>query len=224
MSSILRALKKLDEEALYGEGHTGEQKIKMKRMINRRTGTPMVIKRILFIVSVVLPVGTAVLVIMTANPKRIVSPKEPAAHSPQIPGRSLAQSVNPLPTKKKQSPGEAAPPAMSPGGSQPAAEPINPERERPSRSANTIERLQPDTGKNITEKPAIQKNVGKNNNTGFILNGIIWSDNPAMRVALINGQYLKEGDSIDGAAVVEIKQKTVTLKRGEKKWTITIEK
>ena len=59
MSSILRALKKLDEDSMSREPGTGEQKqkIKMRQVVTRRTRSPRVTNRILFIVlAVLLPI------------------------------------------------------------------------------------------------------------------------------------------------------------------------
>jgi hypothetical protein len=58
----------------------------------------------------------------------------------------------------------------------------------------------------------------------LIFNGVLWSDNPARRVALINDRYLKEGDSIDGVLVVKIGKDAVTLQFGEATWTLTVKK
>ena len=224
MSSILRALKKLDEEALHPEDHTGEQKIKMKEMVNRRTGTPMLLKRLFFILPALLLLTTAVLIIMKSNRHHSID-KKPPADASQKPLRAgltpLSQSPS---TKKKEPPDQTTPPVITSKQSQPAAVSVFSEIEKSLRSTKEEKHVQPATGKRITEKTAAQKGVEEINNSGFILNGIIWSDNPAMRVALINDQYLREGESINGVSVIEIKQKAVTLQRGQEKWTISMKK
>jgi len=202
LSSILRALRKLDEETLHPEDHTGDRKIKMKRMINRRARTPMLIKRLLFISLALLLLSTAVLIIVKSSRNPSISSEESAEEPPV----------------------ETTPPAITSEQSRPAEISVFSEKGRQTRSGKEADRVQPATGKRITQKTAVQSKMEKNNETGFILNGIIWSDNPAMRVALINGQYLKEGDSIDGVSVIEIKEKAVTLQRGQEKWTIRLEK
>ncbi|MCK5057586.1 MAG: hypothetical protein KAT34_13070 [Candidatus Aminicenantes bacterium] len=219
MSSILKALKKLDEETLYREDHTGEQKIKMRQMINRRSGTPRVINRLLFISLALLLLSTITLIIMNSNRKPSISSEQPAvaSHKPLL-GSPPKRAI------KKESPKEETPPAVISEQSQPAAIPAFSGIGRRPRSTREAERVQSTTVKRITKKTADQRELEKNNDTGFILNGIIWLDKPGMRVALINDRYLKEGDSINGVTVIEIKKNAVTLQRGKEKWTIRIEK
>jgi hypothetical protein len=54
--------------------------------------------------------------------------------------------------------------------------------------------------------------------------GVLWSDKPERRVALINDRYLKEGDEIDGVTVVKIEKLAITLQRGAEKWTLQLKK
>ena len=62
MSSILRALKKLDEDSMSREREAGEEKIKMRRIVTRRARVPRGINRLLFIVLTVLLLGAAALI------------------------------------------------------------------------------------------------------------------------------------------------------------------
>jgi hypothetical protein len=52
------------------------------------------------------------------------------------------------------------------------------------------------------------------------LQAIVWSDDPASCFAVINGRIVRPGGMVDGVSVVEIDKETVSLKLGEKTWTL----
>lgn len=185
MSSILRALKKLDEEAMSREGQAGEPKIKMSRMVNRRAKASRVINRFLSLSLILLLLVIAGWMIINSNVKP----------PPPVPEKEPAQA----PAVKMESPKESTPPAITTEPSKPSIE--------PEFSGNHQKVL-----------------VKETKHPKFILNGILWSDIPGRRVALINNRYLKEGDKIKGASVIQIQEKAVTLQTGEEKWTIRLKK
>jgi hypothetical protein len=215
------------------EPETNEQKqeIKMRQMVARRTRSPWVMNRILFIVLVVLLVGVAALIIMnsiTSNKKPMMAkkqddiPKKPAlTHLPkQAP--TLKREL------KKESPGELKPPAASGELLKPSTtatfpvsgQPLQPD---PNRVEETI---QPAADQKLANQTTNQEQLIKQTvHSDFILSGVLWSDNPERRVALINDRYLKEGeDVIEGVTVVKIERKTVILQAGDKKWTLSVKK
>lgn len=233
MSSILKALKKLDEDSLSREPGTGEQKqkIKMKQMVTRRTRSPRVTNRILFIVLAVLLVSVAAWIFInsinsniepTIIKKQDDTLKKPAlTHLPQQ-APSLKKDL------QKESPGESILPAATREQLESSTTPAF------SDSGRTV---QPDTSR-VEEpvQPAADQKLANQTNEKeqlikqtehpeFILNGVLWSDNPERRVALINDRYLKEGDDvIEGVSVVKIERKSVILQSGEKKWTLKVKK
>jgi cytoskeletal protein RodZ len=232
LSSILKALKKLDEDSMSREPGTGEQKqeIKMKQMVTRRTRVPRLTNRIFFIILVVLPVVVAALIFMnslTSNKKPLVTkkqddtPKKPAlTHLPQQ-APTLKKDL------QKESPGESKPPAASGELLKPstkATSPVSGQQAQPDTS-RVKETIQPTADQKLTNQTNNQEQLIKQ--TGhpeLILNGVLWSDNPERRVALINDRYLKEGDVSEGVSVVKIERKTVILQSGEKKWTLSVKK
>lgn len=233
MSSILRALKKLDEDSMSREPETSEQKqkIKMRQMVTRRARSPRVTNRILFIVLAVLLVGAAALIFMnsiTSNKKPMMAkkqddtPKKPVlTHLPKQPP-SLKKEL------KKESPGELKPPAASGEKSKPstnAAFPVSGQPAQPDTS-RVKETIQPAADQKLATQSTNQQQLRKPpEHPDFILKGVLWSDNPERRVALINDRYLKEGDNvIDGVTVVKIERKSVVLQSGEKKWTLSVKK
>jgi hypothetical protein len=197
LSSILRALKKLDEEAMSRESQPGEPKIKMSRMVNRRTKASRVINRSLSI-------SLALLLLVIAGWMIINSNVKPPPPVPEKQGEKPPQQA---PAVKMESPKESIPPAITTEPSKPAAEPELSERGGPAQETSDQKVL-----------------VKETKHPELILNGILWSDIPGRRVALINNRYLKEGDKIKGASVIQIREKTVTLQAGEEKWTIRLKK
>jgi hypothetical protein len=232
LSSILRALKKLDEDSMSREPETSEQKqkITMKQMVSRRTRSPRVTNRMLSIVLSVLLLGTAAWLFINSldsnnetpmTRRQDDTPKKPALTSRPHQAPPLKKEL------KKGSPGELKPRAANNEPSTPSTNPTLPRRVMPVQSdANAG----PGPVQSAVDQPlAHQTNdpeqlMKPTAPPGFILNGVLWSDNPQRRVALINDLYLKEGDVIEGVSVVKIERKAVILQSGEKKWTLKVKK
>jgi hypothetical protein len=227
LSSILRALKKLDEDSMSREQETGEEKIKMKRIVSRRVRAPRGINRLLFIVLPVLLLGAAAWIVLNLNKqppetkKQDTSPKMPAlTHFPQqVP--TLKKEL------KKDATGELKPAA---GAGEPLkyqTKPVFPESGRLQQPDS--DRMGKDSqitaDKTIAERTIDQKELIKETkHPEFILNGILWSAKADRRVALINDRYLKEGDTIEGVLVVKIEKAVVILKSGQETWTLRVKK
>ena len=234
MSSILKALKKLEEDSMPGEPGTDEQKqkIKIKQMVARRTGAPRVTNRVLFIVLVVLLMGVAALIFMssvTSNKKPLVTKKQDDTPKKPVLTHLPRQAPTVKKELKKDPPGELKPPAAS--GEQPKSStnlefPGNGQPAQPdtSRAAGIV---QPAVDQELADQTNNQEQLKLKEQTGppgLILNGVLWSDNPGRRVALINDRYLKEGDVFEGVTVVKIERNVVILQAGEKKWTLSVKK
>jgi hypothetical protein len=235
LSSILRALKKLDEDSMPQEGGTDEQKqkIKMRRMVTRKTGYPRVTHRLRMIAWIFLPVVIAVLIFtyfITLSKKALVTKKQDdTAKKPVY--TALPRQTSILKKElKKGSAGESKPPAAS-GTSgampKPSTKPGYPESQPPVQP--DIHRAAESIPPSPAQKPDLQTNdrersIKPTPPPEFVLNGILWSDNPDRRVVLINDRYLKEGEVIDGVSVVKIERKSVILQSGEEKWTLSVKK
>jgi hypothetical protein len=55
---------------------------------------------------------------------------------------------------------------------------------------------------------------------GFSLSGIVWD--PKNPVAIINGEVMHVGDSVDGKKILEIKKDRVILGEGEARYTVIL--
>ena len=196
----------------------GSKKTKMRRVVSRRAKAPRTINRFLSILSVLLLVGITALIIMKSNKpdkkpavikKQETSPQKPAVkHLPQ-PSPILKKELKK--ESKKESEQEAKPPVTD-------VEQAKPSTESP---VPAIVQL-PQPG-NVETKEQ-EESVKKKKHPQLTLNGILWADNAARRVALINDRYLKEGDEIKGASIIHIEKKAVTLQSGEETWTIRLKK
>jgi hypothetical protein len=56
------------------------------------------------------------------------------------------------------------------------------------------------------------------------LTGILWSEVPGRRLALINSRYLKEGEKINAVTLIRIEEKEVTFQYGGETWTVELER
>lgn len=232
MSSILRALKKLDEHSISRESETSEQKqkINMIRVVTRRTRSPRVTNRILFIVLAVVLVGAAAWILLNSinanneppmTKKQDDTPNKPAlTHFPQQ-----------VPTIKKDlrknSPGELKPPAASGENLKSSTDQAFPVSGQPAQpdTSRVKETIQPAADQMLAnQKNDQEKLIKQTAPLEFILKGVLWSDNPKRRVALINDRYLKEGDVINEVLVVKIERKAVILQSGDQKWTLSVKK
>ena len=227
MSSILRALKKLEEDSMPREGQTNEQKIKMRQMVIRRAKAPGVMIRFFSILLTILLLGTAALIIMKSNGKHSITVTKKQDTSPQK--RPLTPLTQNSPTLKKEFKKESSkssiPPAIIVKQSKPSTKSVSSQGERHPQPRPVHVPTQTGTGKTIAHQTIHQKELVKENkHPEFTLTGILWSDIPGKRVALINNRYLKEGDEINGVSVIRIKRKEVTLQYDQEKWVIKVKK
>jgi len=211
VSSILRALRKLDEDSISPESQPGEQKVKMKYMVHRPTKTSRVITRTLLAAVALLSVITVIL-ILEWNPRSIKeqTPRPEKNRQVQPPEAKLPQPVQgPVPRPVKERP-------IRPEGKQrqplERLETPTPIIQSPTAKIPAREAAKPGPSIKETKHPALN------------LEGILWSQEAARRLALINNRYLKEGDTIEGASIVRIGKKEVTFQMGDEKWTMHLKK
>lgn len=220
MSSILRALKKLDEEAMPLEDQTGEPKSNLRQMVNRRARGPRFKNRILYIslavVAMIVVAAAAALIFLQPAPEPELDPsaEKKAEALTTIPAETAdPEPQQQLQTTEKQPVQQVAIAERKPEPAPQVVEqkPIPKPTPRP-----TIHSINP-----TIVKPNVKPEV-KQPRPQLKLHGILWSDNKDRRVALIGERYLKEGDTINGATIVKIEKKSVTLQKGDDTWTIRV--
>jgi hypothetical protein len=217
VSSILRALKKLDEDSLSQANPRGDAKIKMRQLVDRKNRRPWQIHRVLVVLLVLLLSSTTVYLLIkgqgtgrqenikkgdaekvtvnpVAPPQRVTPAKTPVATVVAGAGTSEPRQPAPIPIQ----------PLVQVAPSRPVVEPV----------------ITPTSPAEETET----RSISKTNLPLLILNGTLWSETPERRVALINDRYLKEGDDLNGVTILQIAKNSVTLQRGQEKWTIWVKK
>lgn len=188
-------------------------------MVHRPTKTSRVITRTLLVAVALLSV-VMVLLILEWNPRPV---KE------QTPQPVEERTPRPEKNRQVQPPEEPRPQPVQEQAPRPVKErPIRPE----DKQRQPLERME-------TPAPLIQSPMAKipapeaakpgpsikeTKHPALNLEGILWSQEAARRLALINNRYLKEGDTIEGASIVRIGKKEVALQMGEEKWTINLKK
>ena len=80
---------------------------------------------------------------------------------------------------------------------------------------HTVNEIHPDN-----EIPSINEIPILNNNS-LIINAIAWSNDPAKRLAVINSVIVRQGQNIEGFLVVEIEEDQVIVQQSDKKWRVT---
>ncbi len=197
MSSILQALKKLDDTSPAPGKETSDRKQEMKRLIHRRAKGPWLIRRLLPLL-VILTGLTALGWWLTDSGTVPVDPvKQEVKREVNTPPKKKAAGV---PSKKW-----TEPLGLKAKGFQP------PVRNTTGRVENKPERIVTPPKKTRDTPEAFR---------GLSLEGIVWNDDAGKRQALINGRGVKEGDTIKGVAIIEITKEWVRLKAGEKKWRL----
>ncbi|MCX6584414.1 MAG: general secretion pathway protein GspB [Candidatus Aminicenantes bacterium] len=201
MSSILRALKKLEEESTPRESESQpvEHKIKKSRLKRRQAGASPAVNKFLVVLAVVLLLGIVGWLIInpTGSPTISVPPPTPALKE-ALPGESPADERS----------GEQTKPSAGAPGSESRQPPQPPKAEEP---------IQPVADKTIDRET-------KAKHPALNLTGILWSEVPGRRLALINSRYLKEGEKINGVTLIRIEENAVAFQSGAETWTVELDR
>lgn len=92
------------------------------------------------------------------------------------------------------------------------------------KSAKSLPRDTEPEKKRSQRFPAGIKEISPGNaDSTFKLEALVWSTDPESRFAVINGQIVKAGQSIQGASVAEIERDYVALKSGDQTWRLRIQ-
>jgi len=217
LSSILRALKKLDEDSVSKGKEVEPRKTGIKEVVTRRTGGPLGFHRILVWVFVFLVVGSAAWVAIAIYSNKKTPGTQTVKLSSQKPvsiSKEVNRPVSAVPVDRNL-PGAS-------GGEKEREIPATGEEKQDftgSRGESPIPSTEQSTppGPGSSEKPQASY-------PNMVLNGILWSDNSNRRVVLLNDRYMKEGEVFNGVSVVKIEKNSVTLRWGKETWTLKLDK
>ena len=224
MSKILKSLKQLDEATSSLKKQTSDEKLEMKRMVNRKVKSTWLKNRFLPVLLVILlpgviwagiSLGAFFLAQKPVKPLPVPTVYHSGAMSTSEAGIKQTgiketdkkketvsmlkmPSVVYLPQKGRATVNGAKSPAYN--AEVPLGFPAGEQRTVPQ-STKLAERI-PVPGVNFE--------------------GIIWDIDPAKRYALISGEYLKEGESKNGITLLRIRRDSITLKEGDRQWMLVL--
>lgn len=223
MSSILKALKKLENEGSQrAEDPATPKKLDTKKAINKRVkGTWLFYKffSILFVVIVLLIGGGLILSQKSFLMKKFfpgTAPPEPLKE--EIKGASLPVQKKvtkaTMPKKLNTATAKSANLAVK------AAPGLSSSTKKVSTS-KAVEQSEPSVikgGKPLKIKGSIPKK--QIDESRFKLEAIVWSNNPKSRFAVINGRIVRAGGSIEEMSVISIDRDYVALQTDDIDWEL----
>jgi len=229
MSSILKALKKLEEEKLLHEESAG---INLSREILKQNSGNRNIHRWLWLfvssATVVIIILSAAL-LRTSAPKNAAKPGERATITPQpalpaLPGEKLP-AASPATGRSKEI-GSPAPLAANETKLKPPRQNIDQQTETPLRReaappATTATPVAPAPKPDPVVKAAPLRPPAVIEQT-LSLSGIAWNKDSADRLAIINGQPTATGATVNGVVIEEILQDRVKLSHKGKSFELLI--
>lgn len=228
MSSILRALKKLESEnPQQDESQSWSGKIDTKKAINERAIRNWRFRKVFSMFFIVVIIVVAAWFVLSKKPSLV---RQTVTDFVSLNPDKKGVSMTPLPAKKKvrkipmpdgRTDTAQRKPPVSVSGSEfaarlPARQTIPPmsdveESEKPSK-----EDLRPLTAR----KPAPPEDMGE---LRLKLQAIVWSSDPKERMAVINGSILREGESIEGFSIARIDADVVVVREGAAEWKLAFE-
>lgn len=230
MSSILRALKKLESESFYkDETSSLPQEIDTKKALNKRVKGFWLTSRInTILLTAVILIGLALLVLSQRDLFRGESEKEIPPPAP------LKREIKGSPRKVPKKTVNVA--ALSPKVEMKPKGPVDRMEKTSSPPVETKKTTQKEIPVPLTEKTTISRESAEivppeakppeppRENppiaekqldiSGFRLEAIIWARNSESRFAVINGKIVRAGGSMNGTTVKELGRDHVTLESG----------
>lgn len=224
MSSILKALKKLeDENPPKGRSVVWPSGSVPRRAIRRwdiTSGWSAVLLWGLLAVVVLISVGGIFLYLLSPSDRNAVPTAsvgrpvaKPIIESPPETVAKLPQSP-PVPTPKEASPPTAPPvgkAAPMPKAVPPPAVKKVPSAPRKEKSPVRAVEAEPDRAA-TADLPVLT--------TDLKLQAISWASAPGDRLAVINGNIMREGASLEGYTIVQIDRDEVVVRKGSEQWKL----
>ena len=216
MSSILKALKKLEEETpRYGESQPYPVDVK-KTVENGVNKKQTYYKLFLILFSAIIIVsGSMFLLTRQTGSKGKISPASVSVVRKAIPPRPKKEKVKIAsvpdlkPRKKRAKPSNRIKKNENLPGSRQVKIPA-------SRKVMKEKSYEDNRTKPKSARSAIPfKSTG---GSGLKLQAIAWSSDSKKRIAVVNGRILREGSSIEGALIIRIDKNDVSFQKGDEKW------
>lgn len=225
MSSILKALKKLEDDHSQTDGQVyWPRKIGTSKTIRRweiNSGRFAFILWGLIAIIVVSAAGWFLLYLKRPNESQSVAVVPAGKSVPEVPPRKPSAAANvskPRSAARTSTIRKRRPPA--PRRTQnmrrtprPATAPAKTSKNFVSKKSTTI--------RQTPLKPAAAPSAGIPILTSDLkLQAISWSPDPANRIAVINGNILREGAALEGYSINRIAEDEVLLRKGAEEWKL----
>ncbi|MBN1101935.1 MAG: hypothetical protein JXL84_00830 [Deltaproteobacteria bacterium] len=226
MSSILKALKKVEKESPNLDVVPDlPRKIDTKKAVNQRAKGDWLFKRTITVVVMVLVLGLGTWFILAnrdfleRKPTGEGTPLQNPAPMPVVVSKKAGEQV-PAPAKPKEVPHQG--PSITVAPDRKAAAPAE------KKSKETIPALPKTTGAPVgsAETRATRQDrvapasEGHRDESRFKLEAIVWSASPESRFAVINGRIVKSGGNVEGLSVVDIGRDHVAVRSSGREWNL----
>ena len=223
MSSILKALKKLEDEnppksrsVVWSSGPAPRRTI---RRWDITSGWSAVLLWGLLMAVALISVGGIFLYLLSPSDRNAVptaSVGRPVAKPilESRPPETVAKLPPPVPTPKEASPSTAPPvekAAPMPKAVPPPAVKKVPSAPRKEKSPVRAVEAEPDRAA-TADFPVLT--------TDLKLQAISWASAPGDRLAVINGNIMREGASLEGYSIVQIDRDEVVVRKGSEQWKL----
>jgi hypothetical protein len=228
VSSILKALKKVEKESPPQEvAQTLLEKIDTKKAVSKRVKGAWLLNRIasILLVIVILGMGTWFLWTYKGPLSEMISGKTPAQKPAEktVVASAPAERRPPEQERSKETiAGETATLPSTPEQVIPKAHPTAPPTENdvvPTKAAKKPE-MPPKEETPLPRSPQGSAKKPIDDATRYKLEAIVWSNNPESRFAVVNGQIVRAGSSLDKLSVTEIGRDHVAVRSGGREWKL----
>jgi hypothetical protein len=167
-------------------------------------------------------------VVETAKEVRAQLPSPPPAAAPQTaptPDRRSQSRPSPAPPppqalESASAPVQAPPPTSRVRPRETAAGPPAEPRPAPARSVPPAP-ARPETARPSTPRPA-EDSLSRIEDSKLKVMAIAWAVEPSRRLAVVNGHIVKEGESVEGFSVTQIRKDDIVVNDGSRSWRVEL--
>jgi hypothetical protein len=220
LSSILEALKKVEKESHQLDFTPDITKgVDARKAVSRRARGARIANRIVtsMVVLIVLGLGS-----WFALAHRDLFRKSGIEHKT---APTVMQEAPPVTTSVNFPPAE--PPAIEKTVEAPKEKPSStPDANRARAGKQEVHAVQPISKEEFTSTPPLKIQPSKElresdpDDAKFKLEAIVWSESPASRFAVINGQIIRAGGSMEGISITAIARDHVGVRSSGREWKL----
>ena len=242
MSSILKALKKIETSGFSEEPSGRQPPSERQAMFAPQLGAKWYTRKSVLwpLVAVFLAAGAAAYYGWSnGSPTNQTAGAAREVRSPLPPGQAAPQSAKAIPPAPAPRPGgsvdgssaveaqaKAAPPVQAPppssrvrpreGGGTAASETRPQPAQRSTPAQDRAPAARPAPGRSPEDS------LSRLEESKLKVMAIAWADDPARRLAVVNGHIVKEGESVEGYNVMQIRKDDIIVNDGARSWRVEL--